>query len=267
MLGALFFAQTGQSHPLQSEGVVRAFALVVYGIYFVGCWSVRGQTLAMQTWRIRVVAADGALLSQARALARYVACCIAWFAPATLARHRPAPASLAEPGRGGRRDRRLRPARPGRPGRQFWHDIAWRHAAGRHPRRAGGALEPQTASSLTSPVRIRTTLSIEVTKILPSPILPVLARLDDRLDAALGVAVLDHDLDLHLGQEVDHVLGAAIELGVALLPAEALDLGDGQAETPISASASRTSSSLNGLTMAVICFMARAPDASDRGRV
>jgi uncharacterized RDD family membrane protein YckC len=84
VLGTLFFAQTGQSHPLQGEGVVRAFALVVYGIYFVGCWSVRGQTLAMQTWRIRVVAADGTRLSQARALARYVACCIAWFAPAML---------------------------------------------------------------------------------------------------------------------------------------------------------------------------------------
>jgi uncharacterized RDD family membrane protein YckC len=82
VLGTLFFAQTGQSHPLQSEGIVRAFALVVYGIYFVGCWSVRGQTLAMQTWRIRLVAADGARISQARALARYIACCIAWFAPA-----------------------------------------------------------------------------------------------------------------------------------------------------------------------------------------
>ena len=97
VLGTLFFAQTGQSHPLQSEGVVRAFALVVYGIYFVGCWSVRGQTLAMQTWRIRVVAADGARLSQARALARYVACCIAWFAPAMAGRRRPAPAVPGRP--------------------------------------------------------------------------------------------------------------------------------------------------------------------------
>ena len=40
---------------------------LVYGIYFVGCWSVRGQTLAMQTWRIRVVTAGGARLGQARA--------------------------------------------------------------------------------------------------------------------------------------------------------------------------------------------------------
>ena len=79
VLGTLFFAQTGQDHPLQSEGVVRIFALVIYGIYFVGCWSVRGQTLAMQTWRIRVVTAEGARVGQARALVRYVACCIAWF--------------------------------------------------------------------------------------------------------------------------------------------------------------------------------------------
>lgn len=123
VLGTLFFAQTGQSHPLQSEAVVRAFALVVYGIYFVGCWSVRGQTLAMQTWRIRVVTVGGARLSQARAGARYVACCLAWFAPAT------AVAALLH----------LRPwptlgaivlwivvyalSALAAPGRQFWHDI------------------------------------------------------------------------------------------------------------------------------------------------
>ena len=35
-------------------------------------------------------------------------------------------------------------------------------------------------------------------------------RADDRLDHGLGLVVVDHDLELHLGQEVDHVLGAAI---------------------------------------------------------
>jgi len=124
VLGTLFFAQTGRSHPLQSEGVVRAFALAIYGIYFVGCWSMRGQTLAMQTWRIRVVvAADGARLSQARALARYVACCIAWFAPATLAaaalQLRPWPTLVAVVV-GIVVYALLALAAPGR---QFWHDI------------------------------------------------------------------------------------------------------------------------------------------------
>lgn len=84
VVGTLFFAQTGQRHPLQSETALRAFALVVYGVYFIGFWSARGQTLAMQTWRIRVVDAAGQGLSQGRALARYIACCVAWFAPATL---------------------------------------------------------------------------------------------------------------------------------------------------------------------------------------
>jgi uncharacterized RDD family membrane protein YckC len=123
VLGTLFFAQTGQGHPLQSESVVRAFALALYGIYFVGCWSVRGQTLAMQTWHIRVVAADGARLGQARALARYVACCIAWFAPAMLVaallQLRPWP-TLAAVALGIAFYALLALAAPGR---QFWHDI------------------------------------------------------------------------------------------------------------------------------------------------
>jgi hypothetical protein len=34
--------------------------------------------------------------------------------------------------------------------------------------------------------------------------------------------VLEDDLDLHFGQEIDDILSAAIELGVALLAAEAL---------------------------------------------
>ncbi len=83
-LGALFFAQTGQRHPLQSDVALRGFALLFYGVYFTWFWAARGQTLAMQTWRIRLVDADGNRVSQARALLRYVACCVAWFLPAAL---------------------------------------------------------------------------------------------------------------------------------------------------------------------------------------
>src|ERR1019366_536536 len=45
----------------------------------------------------------------------------------------------------------------------------------------------------------------------------------NRLDDTVDDGVVDGRLDLHLGQEIDDVLGAAIELGVALLAAEALD--------------------------------------------
>src|SRR6185436_16241833 len=47
----------------------------------------------------------------------------------------------------------------------------------------------------------------------------------DGFDHALDDRVVDRRLDLHLGQKVHHVLGAPVQLRVALLPTEALDLG------------------------------------------
>ena len=123
VLATLFFAQTGQGHPLQSEIAVRIFALVVYAIYFVTFWSRRGQTLAMQTWRIRVVGAAGGRLSQARALLRYAASCLAWFAPATLVAswaHLPPWPKLGAVALGIVGYALLALAAPGR---QYWHDI------------------------------------------------------------------------------------------------------------------------------------------------
>src|SRR3954447_17043452 len=59
--------------------------------------------------------------------------------------------------------------------------------------------------------------------------LPGFGSAADRGHDLVGDAVLDADLDLELGQEVHGVFGAAIDFSVALLPAEALDLGDGHA--------------------------------------
>src|SRR6266568_2025134 len=50
----------------------------------------------------------------------------------------------------------------------------------------------------------------------------------DDLHHAADELVGDDDLDLHLGEEVDHVLGATVELGMPLLAAEALHLGGGE---------------------------------------
>ncbi|HWH85098.1 MAG TPA: RDD family protein [Burkholderiaceae bacterium] len=85
-LGALFFALTGQRHPLQGEAALQVFTVALYAIYFSWFWSARGQTLPMKTWQIRVVTAQGRPLSQPRALARFVASC-AWVAPAVLLAH------------------------------------------------------------------------------------------------------------------------------------------------------------------------------------
>src|SRR4029077_5461487 len=56
-----------------------------------------------------------------------------------------------------------------------------------------------------------------------------LGGLLDRLERLAQHVVGQHNLDLHLGQEVDDVLRPAIELGVALLPAKALRLDYGDA--------------------------------------
>src|SRR5476651_2841497 len=51
----------------------------------------------------------------------------------------------------------------------------------------------------------------------------------DRLDSSLYLGVIDHDLDLHLGQEADEILGTTIDLGLALLATETLHFADREA--------------------------------------
>src|SRR3954452_5161777 len=56
---------------------------------------------------------------------------------------------------------------------------------------------------------------------------PGVRRRGDRLDDALGKAVLDDHFEPDLGQEIDDIFGAAIELGMPFLAAEPLGFGDG----------------------------------------
>ena len=56
--------------------------------------------------------------------------------------------------------------------------------------------------------------------------------LDDGINRRLHLVIGDDHLDLHLGQEVDDVLGTAVELGMAFLPTEPLHFRDGQARDP-----------------------------------
>lgn len=63
----------------QLSGVMRhlfqLYLLSVLGIYFVACWTRKGSTLPMQTWKIRVIGTDGGKLRLGRALLRYA---LAW---------------------------------------------------------------------------------------------------------------------------------------------------------------------------------------------
>jgi uncharacterized RDD family membrane protein YckC len=121
-LGALFVAQTGHGHWAQSDTALRVYALAFYGIYFVWFWSERGQTLAMQTWRIAVRRADGSKLTQWRAAGRFAAACAAWFgAPLAVASAlslRPGPTLATVVGWGVVYGLASRFS----PDRQLWHD-------------------------------------------------------------------------------------------------------------------------------------------------
>ena len=53
--------------------LLQLFMLAVFAIYFLWCWLRGGQTLAMKTWRIRLVAKNGhGPLAPGTALARFV---------------------------------------------------------------------------------------------------------------------------------------------------------------------------------------------------
>src|SRR3546814_4444731 len=52
-----------------------------------------------------------------------------------------------------------------------------------------------------------------------------MSRLADRIDRGIELVVGNRDFDLHFRQEIDHVLGPAIQLGMAFLPAKALEIG------------------------------------------
>lgn len=82
--GLVYGLATDQRHALQGTPGLQAVLFVVIGAYFVFFWSRRGQTLAMQTWRIRLVTGDARAPSPLRAAMRYVLAWL-WFLPALVA--------------------------------------------------------------------------------------------------------------------------------------------------------------------------------------
>jgi uncharacterized RDD family membrane protein YckC len=53
------------------RSVFRLYLLSVAGIYLIWFWTHGGQTLAMQTWRIRVISTNGERISIWQSIARY----------------------------------------------------------------------------------------------------------------------------------------------------------------------------------------------------
>jgi uncharacterized RDD family membrane protein YckC len=69
--GWLFLAFTRDAASPGMHALFRVWLLLVLGVYFIYCWR-RGQTLAMKTWRLRLVDSGGALPSTRQAVARYL---------------------------------------------------------------------------------------------------------------------------------------------------------------------------------------------------
>ena len=78
--GWLFSTLLQQRHALALRHGQQVWQFIVLGGYFVWFWTRGGQTLAMKTWRVRVVTRDGLALRWPRALLRYLLAWL-WFLP------------------------------------------------------------------------------------------------------------------------------------------------------------------------------------------
>lgn len=72
--GLAFFLVAGEAGSGLKRHAFQTCLFVVLGAYFVLCWR-RGGTLAMRTWRLRLVRVDGARVGLAQAWLRYA---LAW---------------------------------------------------------------------------------------------------------------------------------------------------------------------------------------------
>lgn len=118
----LYSSLTQQRHALQGKHGLQAFLFVVLGIYFTWFWSRSGQTLAMKTWRLRLVRSDGGALTQARALARYLLSWL-WVMPALLIAHSQGLTGMAILGALAIGVLAYAGLARIRQDRQFWHDV------------------------------------------------------------------------------------------------------------------------------------------------
>lgn len=92
VFGVLFFSAfifdvaTQSRHALKLRHARELFLFLVIGAYFIYFWRRGGQTLAMQTWRIRLVNNDQTELPLIKAIVRYGLAWM-WFLPGMIIAH------------------------------------------------------------------------------------------------------------------------------------------------------------------------------------
>jgi len=75
LAGLAFYGAAEGRLAGETRLLFQTYLFLVLGIYFIACWTRGGRTLAMQTWRMRIVRRDGAPLGVGRAALRYA---LAW---------------------------------------------------------------------------------------------------------------------------------------------------------------------------------------------
>lgn len=75
LAGIAFYGAAEENLAGRTRLLFQSYLFLIFGVYFVACWSRGGRTLAMQTWKMRVVRRDGAPISVGRAAWRYA---LAW---------------------------------------------------------------------------------------------------------------------------------------------------------------------------------------------
>lgn len=84
MLAVLIYLLiTGNRQEAAFQHGLKLYLFLVTGLYFTWCWRDSGHTLAMKTWRVKVVQSGHARLPWRTAIVRYLAAW-GWFAPALL---------------------------------------------------------------------------------------------------------------------------------------------------------------------------------------
>lgn len=69
--GIVHRAIFGDPHTDLERHIFFIYSWLIVGTYFVFCWVKSGQTLAMQTWRIKLIDQNGFALSVLQAMQRY----------------------------------------------------------------------------------------------------------------------------------------------------------------------------------------------------
>lgn len=84
--GLVYGLATDQRNAMVGTWGLRIAVFLVLGLYFVWFWTRHSQTLAMRTWRLKLVTVTGQPLGHLRAAGRYMLCWV-WVMPALAILH------------------------------------------------------------------------------------------------------------------------------------------------------------------------------------